>query len=82
MEIASRRWAANLVAMGKNTGPYQLEEGKHHLARGVVEVLAEFRNPFSILTKSTLAMRDLLLLAEVSRRTYVRVNPFDRDAGP
>ena len=45
--------------MGTNTDPYQSAEGKYHLTQGIVEVLSEARNPFSILTKSTLVLRDL-----------------------
>ena len=60
--------------MGTNTDPYQVAEGKYHLTRGIVEALAERRNPFSILTKSTLVLRDLALLVAAARHTYVRVN--------
>ena len=49
--------------MGTNTDPYQHAEGKYHLTRGIVETLAAARNPFSILTKSTLILRDAALLA-------------------
>jgi DNA repair photolyase len=73
-EVASRRWAGHHIAMGTNTDPYQRCEGKYHLTQGVVRVLAEARNPFSILTKSTLILRDLELLAEASERTSVRAN--------
>ena len=48
--------------MGTNTDPYQHAEGKYHLTRGIIEVLSAARNPFSILTKSTLILRDLDLL--------------------
>ena len=60
--------------MGTNTDPYQRAEGKYRLTRGIVEVLASAANPFSILTKSTLVLRDLALLAELARRTAVRLN--------
>jgi DNA repair photolyase len=60
--------------MGTNTDPYQRAEGKYRLTRGIVEVLNEFANPFSILTKSTLVLRDVGLLAEAAKRTSVRVN--------
>src|SRR5918995_3829501 len=73
-ELDPRRWAGELVAMGTNTDPYQRAEGKYRLTRDIVEVLAERANPFSILTKSTLVLRDLALLAEAAERTSVRVN--------
>jgi DNA repair photolyase len=73
-ELDPRKWAGGLIAMGTNTDPYQRCEGKYRLTRGIVEVLAEHANPFSILTKSTLVLRDRMLLAEAARRTSVRVN--------
>jgi DNA repair photolyase len=60
--------------MGTNTDPYQRCEGKYHLTQGIVRVLGEARNPFSILTKSTLILRDLPLLVAAAERTDVRIN--------
>jgi len=71
-EVAAKRWAGDLIAMGTNTDPYQRCEGKYRLTRGIVEVLGQARNPFSILTKSTLILRDLDVLAEAARRTRVQ----------
>lgn len=45
--------------MGTATDPYQPCEGRYRLTRGVVGALADFANPLSILTKSTLVLRDL-----------------------
>jgi DNA repair photolyase len=73
-ELDPRRWGGELIAMGTNTDPYQRAEGKYRLTRGIVEALVEHANPFSILTKSTLVLRDLELLAEAARRADVRVN--------
>ncbi|HLY82504.1 MAG TPA: radical SAM protein [Acidimicrobiales bacterium] len=73
-ELAGRRWAGHHIAMGTNTDPYQRCEGKYHLTRGVVQVLVAAANPFSILTKSTLILRDTDLLAEAARRTHVRAD--------
>jgi DNA repair photolyase len=73
-ELRSSRWRGDHIAMGTNTDPYQQAEGKYHLTRGIVEALGEVGNPFSILTKSTLILRDLPLLAEIARRSDVRVN--------
>ncbi len=73
-ELRSARWAGHPVAMGTNTDPYQRAEGKYHLTRGVVTELGAARNPFSILTKSTLVLRDLELLAGIARHTPVRLD--------
>ena len=73
-ELADRRWRGEPVALGTNTDPYQRAEGKYRLTQGILGVLAAAPNPFSVLTKSTLVLRDLDLLAEASRRTDVRVN--------
>jgi DNA repair photolyase len=73
-ELKGKRWAGEHIAMGTNTDPYQRAEGKYHLTRGIVEALTEARNPFSILTKSTLILRDLDLLTKANEVTDVRVN--------
>ncbi len=82
-EVCSPRWQGELIAMGTNTDPYQHAEGKYHLTRGIIGVLSARGNPFSILTKSTLVLRDLSLLAEAAGRAHVRVNlsigTLDRD---
>ncbi len=73
-ELAPRRWAGRHIAMGTNTDPYQRCEAKFRLTRGIVGELSAASNPFSILTKSTLILSDLDLLADAARRTRVRAN--------
>jgi len=73
-ELAPSRWAGHHIAMGTNTDPYQRCEAKFRLTRGIVGELSAAANPFSILTKSTLILSDLDLLADAARRTRVRVN--------
>ncbi|HVB91980.1 MAG TPA: radical SAM protein [Acidimicrobiales bacterium] len=73
-ELRAPHWGGDTIAMGTNTDPYQHAEGKYHLTRGMVEVLSGARNPFSILTKSTLVLRDAALLASAAGRTDVSVN--------
>ncbi len=73
-ELRSPKWGGDCIAMGTNTDPYQHAEGKYHLTRGIVETLSGARNPFSILTKSTLVLRDAALLAAASERTQVSVS--------
>ncbi|MEO5679552.1 MAG: radical SAM protein [Acidimicrobiales bacterium] len=73
-ELSRPAWGGHHVAMGTNTDPYQRCEGKYHLYRGILGVLAERANPFSLLTKSTLVLRDLDLLRAAAAVTDVRVN--------
>jgi DNA repair photolyase len=73
-ELRSPRWQGDHIAMGTNTDPYQKAEGKYHLTQGIVRVLAEAGNPFSILTKSTLVLRDTALLVEAATRTRVSLS--------
>jgi DNA repair photolyase len=72
-ELADPAWQGESIAMGTNTDPYQPAEGHYRLTRGLVEVLSQHRNPFSILTKSSMILRDIDLLAEASRRTRVEL---------
>jgi DNA repair photolyase len=58
-ELASPRWSGETIAMGTATDPYQHCEGRYKLTRGVVAALADFENPLSMLTKSTMVIRDL-----------------------
>ena len=71
-ELRSSKWGGDLIAMGTNTDPYQRAEGKYHLTRGIVEALGDAGNPFSILTKSTLVLRDLDLLLRAASRAEVQ----------
>ena len=70
-ELRAKRWRGEHIAMGTATDPYQRAEGKYRLMRGIVETLKEYRNPFSILTKGTLILRDLDLLVEAAGVTDV-----------
>jgi DNA repair photolyase len=82
-ELRAPRWTGESVAMGTNTDPYQPAEGRYRLTRGVVEALCEHRNPFSILTKSTLIARDIDVLAEAAHgadvATAMSIGCLDRD---
>jgi DNA repair photolyase len=64
-ELRRPSWRGAHVAMGTNTDPYQRCEGRYRLTRGVLEVLRDYRNPCSVLTKSPLLTRDLDLFEEL-----------------
>jgi DNA repair photolyase len=65
-ELAAKRWKGEHIAMGTGTDPYQRAEGRYKLMRGIIEALIDHRNPFSILTKGTLILRDLDLLVQAA----------------
>ena len=73
-ELASPRWQGEHVAMGTNVDCYQRAEGRYRLMPGIIEALRDAANPFSILTKGTLILRDLDLLAEAAEVTDVGLN--------
>jgi len=66
-ELAAKRWKGEHIAMGTNTDPYQRVEGRYRLMRGILEALIDHHNPFSMLTKSTLILRDLDLFVRAAR---------------
>src|SRR3954454_14944048 len=70
-ELARSSWRHEPVALGTNTDPYQRAEGRYRLMPGIISALAESRTPFSILTKGTLARRDLPQLAAAAKRVSV-----------
>jgi DNA repair photolyase len=65
-ELRKKSWTGAHVAMGTNTDPYQRCEGRYRLTRGVLEVLRDYANPCSVLTKSPLLLRDLDLFVELA----------------
>jgi DNA repair photolyase len=70
-ELAKKSWKGHHIAMGTNTDPYQRAEGRYRLMRGIIEALRDARNPFSILTKGTLILRDIDLLLEAATHAEV-----------
>ncbi|MFJ1733325.1 radical SAM protein [Streptomyces sp. NPDC088254] len=73
-QLASPRWQGEHVAMGTNVDCYQRAEGRYRLMPGILSALRERANPFSILTKGTLILRDLDLLRQAAEVTDVGVS--------
>ncbi len=72
-ELADPRWSGAPIAMGTNTDPYQRAEGRYGLMREIIAALRDAANPFSILTKGTLILRDLDLLRSAAEVTRVSI---------
>src|ERR1700678_1407063 len=73
-KLRSRGWTGEHIAMGTNVDCYQRAEGRYQLMRGILSALRDAANPFSILTKGTLILRDLDLLLESAEVTDVGLN--------
>jgi DNA repair photolyase len=83
-ELAAKRWKGESIALGTSTDPYQRAEGKYRLMSGIIRAMTDYRNPFSILTRGTLILRDLDLLVDAAKVTDVHtsfsVPTLDEDA--
>jgi DNA repair photolyase len=65
-EIAAPGYVCKPINLGANTDPYQPAERELRSTREVLEVLLEHRHPVTIVTKGSLILRDLDLLAELA----------------
>jgi len=73
-ELAAPSWSGGHIAMGTNVDCYQRAEGRYRLMRGILTALRDAANPFSILTKGSLILRDLDLLTQAAEVTRVSAN--------
>jgi DNA repair photolyase len=72
-ELARPSWKGEGVAVGAATDPYQPAEGRYRLTRSCIEAFAEVSNPFSIITRGPMIVRDVDVLVEAARRASVAV---------
>ena len=82
-ELAKPGYVCDPIALGTNTDPYQPIEREWKVTRSILEVLAETRHPFSIVTKNALVERDLDLIAPMAAaglaRVYLSITTLDAD---
>lgn len=71
------------IAFGTNTDPYQPIEKQRRITRGLLEVLDRANHPLTIVTKSSLVLRDLDILTAMARRNLcsvaISITTLDRD---
>ena len=79
--FASRSYEPALLNLGSATDAYQPIERKLGITRSLIELLAECRHPFSLVTKSSGVERDLDLIAPMAAdhlvAVYVSVTSLD-----
>lgn len=82
-ELSKPGYVCEPIALGTNTDPYQPIEREWRITRSILEVLAQTRHPFSIVTKNALVERDLDLIAPMAAqglaRVYLSVTTLDPD---
>jgi len=72
-ELARRSWKREGIAIGAATDPYQPAEGRFRLTRDCVEVLGRARNPFSLITRGPMIVRDVDVLQEAARAAEISI---------
>jgi DNA repair photolyase len=72
-ELGRPGYRCQPIAIGANTDGYQPAERRLGITRAILEVLAGFRHPVAIVTKSALIERDIDLLAPMAAANLARV---------
>jgi DNA repair photolyase len=72
-ELGRPSWESESVAIGAATDPYQPAEGRYRLTRGCLQALAEFSNPFQLITRGPMIVRDVDVLADAAKRAKVAI---------
>ncbi|WP_455207346.1 PA0069 family radical SAM protein [Kaarinaea lacus] len=72
-ELGASRYQPAPIALGINTDAYQPVEKQTRLTRDILEVLAEFQHPVTIVTKSALIERDMDILADMASNNLVKI---------
>ncbi|MCP5272174.1 MAG: PA0069 family radical SAM protein [Burkholderiaceae bacterium] len=79
--LNARDYRPRSLNIGSATDAYQPAERRLRITRGVIEVLAEARHPFSLITKSAGVERDLDLIAPMAAQrqaaVYVSITTLD-----
>jgi DNA repair photolyase len=71
--LSGKSWTPRVIGLSGNTDAYQPVERRLRITRRCLEVLAEYRNPVAIVTKSYLVSRDVDLLQELAAHRAVAV---------
>ena len=72
--LERRGYRVRPIAMGTNTDPYQPGERHLGITREILKTLLTYRHPVTLVTKSTLILRDLDILSELARLGLVQVS--------
>lgn len=81
--LSEPKYVCKTINIGANTDPYQPLEAKIKTTRSILQVLQKFQQPFSLITKSALVLRDLDILSDMAGKNLcsvaVSVTTLDND---
>ena len=66
-------YQCQVISIGSNTDPYQPYERDLKITRSILEILADYRHPVGIVTKSAGIVRDIDILQDLARDGLVHV---------
>ena len=72
-QLLQRNWQATPIMLSGNTDCYQPQERKFELTRKMLQILAKYRHPVSLITKNSLITRDLDILQDLASDHLVHV---------
>src|SRR6202011_2112318 len=72
-ELSAPNYTPRTIAIGTNTDPYQPIERRYEIMRQILEVLERAGHPVGIVTKPTLVLRAVEILARMAKRNLVKV---------
>lgn len=72
-KLMSKSWKPEVINFSGVTDCYQPIERKLEITRSCLKVMAEFKNPFTIITKNSLVLRDMDILRSMAEVSGVAV---------
>lgn len=72
-ELSNPRYQCQTISLGAVTDPYQPVERELMLTRRILQVLADCKHPVQIITKSSLVIRDIDILAKMAAENLAGV---------
>lgn len=72
-ELSAPKWKKEVINIGGITDSYQPIEKELGLMRGILQLMIKYKNPIIISTKSDLILRDIDLLATLSKTVTVNI---------
>jgi DNA repair photolyase len=72
-QLLNKNWNAAPIMLSGNTDCYQPQERKLGITRKILQVLAKYRHPVSLISKNSLITRDIDVLQDLAKDRLVHV---------